>query len=596
LRFAEAGERVVVLERGAWVTRENFVGDLGFFWLPHRNRFGMNDLRSRGKTITPWLGAGVGGGSHVYAGTLKRCDDWTGFPAAIAGDDMSRWYDVAEAIMQPSPYPDWPPYADNRATKLLYEAATTLREDAAHADPGDPVVDAGAVKLAISFAPPGGAPAEDFVNVHGALQRYHHPGEQAIFGGDIDAKNTLDKNYLHLAQARGAEIRAMCEADRIEPLPGGGYRVDYKHWVGEAKLGRRWLRKWFPRRVRTSDTAGSITARRVVLAAGCVGSTELLLRNRDRHRTLPSLPAALGGRYTTNGDFVSLILPFRGIFIGWLAFLAAIWGLFAGIGWVVAAGAATYLATMLFSRAPFDPDLGTTNSDFLRFRGPGGKGVVYVESGRYPTPERLVAAVLLSVLGQYRPHRYRVIVRVSSWLRRWVPPFSLLARTWPIPLLQMGKDRAVGHFELDPAGRAIIQFDIAANRDFYAYLDRVGKRVARAAKAFWLPNVVFRLSGKLEVPHNQGGVPMGESAADGVVDHAGRVFGHDDLMVLDGAIIPVSPGPNPAFTILALAERAMSVVTAQIATGGPIQAKDLARSGNQPGDHSSPGVSPCAPP
>ncbi len=567
LRFSQAGERVVVLERGPWVTRESFVGGLDFFWMPHRNRFGMNDLRSRGKTVTPWVGAGVGGGSLVYAGTLKRLDDWTGFPATLGSEDLGRWYDVAEQIMRPSKYPDWSPYADNRTARLLYETAAKLRGDT---NVEDPVVDAGAVELAISFAPPG-VTNEEFINVHGAPQRYHHPYEQAILGGDIDAKNSLDKNYLHLAQARGAEIRPMCEAERIEPLPGGGYRINYKRWISEPTRTRRWLRRWLPRSIRPSDSAGSITARRVVLAAGCVGSTELLLRSRDHHRTLPSLSPALGRKYTTNGNFISLMLPFRGVLLGWLGFLVAVWAAFAQVWWLAAISAAVYLATMALSRGPFDPDLGTTNSDYIRFRGPDGKGSVFVESGRYPTPERLAAGLVLSMLSGYRPHRYREIVRVTSWVRS-LPPFSLLARSWPIPLLQMGRDNATGHFELDPSGNAIIQYDTAANHDFYAYLDRLGKRVAKAAKAYWFPNGLFRLTGKLEVSHNQGGVPMGEHVGEGVVDHAGRVFGYDDLMVLDGSIIPVSPGPNPAFTILAIAERAMSVVTRQIVTG-PIRAE-----------------------
>ena len=570
LRFAEAGERVVVLERGPWVRREDFVSDLGFFWLPERGRYGMNDIARRGRTIVPWVGAGVGGGSHVYAGTLKRCDDWDGFPSQIAGDDMARWYDRAEAIMAPVKYPSHAPYADNRTTQLLYGVGERLQAD----DP-ELIADWGAVTLAVSFAPEGTPPGATFVNPHGATQRYSHPLEQSILGGDIEAKNTLDKNYLHLAQGRGAEIRAMCEADRIEPLAGGGYRVGYRRHVPETRRGRRWLRAWFPRFVRNPDTSETLTARRVVVAAGCVGSTEILLRNRDVHRTLPGLPAALGSRYNTNGDFLSFILPFRGIFVGWVGFWAAVAGLATSRWWLAALGVLVYLVQLFLSRTPFDPDLGTTNSDFIRFRAcnrPGASSCAYIESGRYPTPERLVVAIALSCLGLYRPHHYPAIVSVFRWLRRWVPPFGLLARSWPIPLLEMGRDSAVGTIALDARGRAEIRYDVGQNRGFYADLDHLGRRVAKAARALWIPNLLFRATGKLEIPHNQGGVPMGSSAADGVVDHAGRVFGHPDLIVLDGSIIPVSPGPNPALTILALAERAMAAIHVQIADGGPVVA------------------------
>jgi cholesterol oxidase len=66
---------------------------------------------------------------------------------------------------------------------------------------------------------------------------------------------------------------------------------------------------------------------------------------------------------------------------------------------------------------------------------------------------------------------------------------------------------------------------------------------------------------------------MGATPADGVVDSCGRVFGHRNLMVLDGSIIPVSVRPNPALTILALAERAMARVVAQIRSGGDVAAE-----------------------
>lgn len=532
------GNRLVWLDNAATTHKPRQVIERLRYYYEHEN-------------ITPWVGAGVGGGSHVYAGTLKRCDDFRGFPRAIAGDDMTRWYERAEAMLRPTLYP----HAD-RTASLLFATADRLLSTR---ETDDSLLDAGRVSLGIAFAPEG-TTREEFVNEHGARQRYHHPHEQSIYGGDIDAKNSLDKNYLHLARALGTEIRPLCEADCITPLPEGGYRVDYRRWVAEPTRGRRLLRRWLPSCLReTADERGSIRARRVVVAAGCVGSTELLLRCRDRFATLPALSPALGQRYTTNGNFISLMVPFRGLLVGWLAFVVALVALLAQAWWVAAFATAIYLATVTATRGPFDPDLGPTNSDYLRFRGLDGEGVVYVESGRYPTPDRLAIAGLLGLVGAYRPARYRSIVRVTSWLRG-LPPFSLLARSWPIPLLQMGRDRAYGQFELDAHGNARIRYDLAANREFYAYLDDLGRRVARAAKAWWLPNGLFRATRKLEVSHNQGGVPMGEGPEQGVVDHAGRVFGYDDLMVLDGSIIPVSPGPNPALTITALAERAMSIV------------------------------------
>jgi cholesterol oxidase len=569
LRFAEAGQRVVVLERGDRVSRDKFQVDFDFFWRPDKNAYGIHDLRARGKPIIPWIGAAVGGGSHCYAGTMKRRDDWDGFPAAIGASDMVTFYDRAEQIMGSQIYPDWEPYKGVRATALMLEAGAALQQ----ARP-DLVEDAGRVHLAISFAPPGVEPGTAFVNAHGAPQRYYDPREQSILGGDIDAKNTLDRNYLWKAEraATPAEVRPLCEADKIEPLADGGWRVEY---VVHAPLGgwKAIRRRWLPFAPPIVPERRTITARRLVVACGAVGSSELLLRQRDVHRTLPALGPKLGHRYTTNGDYLTLLIPFRGLFLAWGGFLAAV--VFALLTWWIAAGAALagYYAGLLISKASFDPDVGTTNSDNIRFKGRDGRSQgAYIESGRYPTPGRLLTSILVSsVRNQYRPSSFRTL----AWFRtivRWVlPPFGAMARTYPIPLLSMGRDDAFGTFRLVD-GKVVIDYDAAANRDFYAYLEMLGRLTARAAGAYWLPHVPYKMLGRMEVPHNQGGVPMGVGPADGVVDHAGRVFGHDDLMVLDGSIIPVSVGPNPALTILALSERAMEIVLAQLARDGHIRA------------------------
>ncbi|MBL4636818.1 MAG: GMC family oxidoreductase [Kofleriaceae bacterium] len=549
LRFAEAGKSVVILERGPHITRDTNQVDLDALWIPGKHRYGPNDLQSRGKNIVPWLGAGVGGGSHVYAGTMKRAASFEGFPEAIVSDDMGPYYQIAENMMDTQYYPDYSPYSDVRATQLFYNTGEILKEKYP-----DIVEDWGPIHLAISFAPDGGTPGEEFINKHGAKQRYSDPKEQSLLGGDIDAKNTLDKNYLHLAEKEGASIRPLSQAEKIEPLPNGGYRVHYKEFVQEtgwAKFRRNWLRG------KARDTMTSVTCETLVLAAGSIGSTELLLNSRDRDKSLPNLSKRLGESYSTNGDFISLLFPFRGLSVSWLGLALAIAGLVLWKWWLLAPGAAAYYLGLAFSRRAFDPDIGTTNSDFIRFKARDGSTQgAYIESGRYPTPIRLVLAIVLSSLGLWRPRHYGKIVTFTKILRLFVPPFALLARSWPIPMLKMGKDDALGTFRLEK-GRVVIDFDLSKNTEFYQYLDDLGKIVAKSSRSIWAPNIMFKLTKRLEVPHNQGGVPMGEDTNSGVVDHAGRVFGYENLLVLDGAIFPISPGPNPALTILAICERAM---------------------------------------
>lgn len=538
LRFAEHGERVLVLERGAWVSREPTSRAYGLFWNPRRGRFGLHDLRRRGRTILPWISAAVGGGSHLYAGTLKRCYDFPDFPPAITAAELTRFYDTATAMLEPTRYPDYPPYSQTRAATILLDAGRRLQEQQPEL-----VEEGGRIELGIHFAAQGGVPGAPFTNKHGAEQRYWDPQEQSLLGGDIGAKNTLDKNYLHLAQKAGARIQPLSEVDRIEPLPGGGYRVEYK----------RYLPGGTP-----PEERGGCTARRVVVAAGCIGSTELLLRNRDIYRTLPRLSRTLGTRYSTNGDFVSLMIPSRAFIPAWLGFLALLVGLALGPPALAVLGAIVCALSLGGSRGALHPDLGPTNSDYIRFRGEDGRPRgLYIQSGRYPTLGKLAVALVLDRLGAWKPRHYATMVRALHFVERFVPPFAILARSWPVAILAMGRDRCLGTGRLDPTGRLVIDFSVAANAQYYRYVNRLSRAVARACRALWIPNLVYHLFGKLEVPHNLGGVPMAETAEQGVVDHAGRVFGYPGLMVLDGSIFPAAIGANPALTILALSERAL---------------------------------------
>jgi len=554
LRFAQAGHSVRVLERGTWVTRDRNQVNLDAFWWPERGRFGPNDLRTRGQTILPWLGACVGGGSHVYAGTLKRDLDFGAFPAAIRDDDLDPYYTVAETMMGVRPYPDYAPYDRVRATQLMLRAGRVLHESYP-----DEVEEVGPVPLGISFAPASGTakPSDPFINPHGARQHYSDPREQSLLGGDIGAKNSLDLNYLYLAERAGARIETLVEADRLERVDGR-FRVYARRYLPPRTWAERLRNRALLRPVPTELVC--FVARRVVVAAGSIGSTELLLRNRDLYKTLPNLGPMLGSRYSTNGNSLSLLLPGRQYVGSWIALLISVIAALVGFATVAVIAFVVHAIALYASKdRAYDPDLGTTNSDFIRLRGRDGKRQGgYIEGGRYPTPGRLVLAVVLSLLGWWRPERYRRLISLTVAVRRFVPPLELLARSWPIPLLQLGRDDAWGRFVLDERGRASIAFDLDANREYYDWIDDWGRKVARSVGMGWAHAPWSRWWRRVEVPHSIGGVPMGESIENGVVDHAGRVFGVDDLFVLDGSILTEPPGPNPALTILALAERAMT--------------------------------------
>ena len=111
-----------------------------------------------------------------------------------------------------------------------------------------------------------------------------------MLGCHVHAKNTLDFTYLGLAEnTLGAEVYPLHLVDRITPVSEGGYRVTFNELDEDPSIASR---------------SGSVIGREVVVAAGALGSTELLLRCRDVHRTLPRLSPALGSRFSGNGDFL----------------------------------------------------------------------------------------------------------------------------------------------------------------------------------------------------------------------------------------------------------------------------------------------------
>src|SRR5206468_167713 len=126
-----------------------------------------------------------------------------------------------------------------------------------------------------------------WINEHGKTQGTCVHCGNCYLGCQVNARNTLDLNYLARAEAHGADVRPLHLVRAIAPEPSG-YRVDFDR-IEQNRL-----------------VPGAAVADRVIVAAGSLGSTELLLRCRDQHRTLPRLGRALGHRWSANGDFMTM--------------------------------------------------------------------------------------------------------------------------------------------------------------------------------------------------------------------------------------------------------------------------------------------------
>ncbi|ATB48139.1 GMC oxidoreductase [Corallococcus macrosporus] len=490
-RLAQAGLSVRVLERGLRYPKGSFPRDWsnpfnGWLWRYGQGLFDVKLLP--GMSIVQ--AAGYGGGSLIYANVHLRP------PAETFDSDWPEGYSRAAL----DPYCDLVAYmldlqpitASGRdlptKTQRMREVARKLGREQQFFYPD----------LAVRFASRG----EPMPNKFGVPQEGCNGCGECDIGCNVRAKNTLDLNYLAVAEQNGAEMTTQAEATRIEPLSSAGYRVTYTDHAADGA----------PR---------TVDARRVFLCAGTVNTTELLLRCRDQWGTLPRISDRLGCRYSANGDF---------------------------------------LAFAFDTREVWDPAEGPTITTSLVVDQGQGKDKTWFlfQEGGHPGQ----AAGLLQVLDLGRDLRVpadllqKELVRA---LRRRSPSESDLQKQkgrFQAVFLAMGRDRANGRLALRPlSGDMEVRWDVPSNLPLYRTQEQLCQDIARALGARAVFNPLWE---RLHIPvsvHNLGGCTMAEEPAYGVLTPDGEVHGHPGLYVLDGAALPASTGVNPSSTIAAVAER-----------------------------------------
>jgi cholesterol oxidase len=503
-RLAQAGWRVCVLERGRRFAPEDFISEPEqaptLLWHPVLNPDGIFDLRLF-KDIDVLTAAGVGGGSLVYANVQLRAPREvfdSGWPSGITRAVLDPYYQRVEAVIEPVPTPTDPELDKMRAFREMATAAGERPEE---------------LPIAVYFG-------EDRVNPFGGVPQSGCTNlARCNIGCPRHAKNTIDLNYLARAESEGAEVRPGCEVQRLDPPAGAGarWRVSYRG-LGDAD-------------------DGELEAPVVVLCAGTLGSSRLLLQNRRR---LPHLSPALGTKFSGNGD--ALAAAFN----------------------------------------PSRPGVTDAHTDY---------GPVMTSRIDYWDRHRLMVADgalpphftgLLNVLrGEaaligWRKHvllRLKYLAVLLGLSDRLVTPRNVKLDLDAEPVddslvfLMLGQDAADGRMRLTPLFRRFdIQWSERRSKPLFDAMKRTSGELARAADA----EAFFALGagplGKDITVHPLGGCPMSEDPADGVVDAHGRVHGHPGLHVSDGAIVPTALGVNPSETIAALAERNVEQL---VRGGGP---------------------------
>lgn len=526
LRLTEKGYRVAVLEAGRRFADEDFPKTSwhlrDFLWAPRLGCLGIQRVH-RLRDVLVLAGAGVGGGSLVYANTLyEPLDAFYTDPA---------WGHLTDWKTELAPYYD----QARRMLGVVTYAGRTPADDAMALVAREMGVGGSftPAPVGVLFGTPGARVPDPFFGGAGPERRGCLECGQCMTGCRHGAKNTLVKNYLHLAERGGARIHALETVTRIAPLPGGGYEVTSRRTDRASARRTRW------------------SAEHVVLAAGAHGTQALLHAQRDAG-TLPGLSPRLGMLTRTNSEALlgatadrphrsDLPVPdyTRGVAIT-SSFHPDAHTHVEPVRYGRGSNAMALLQTVL-----------VTPRGARGLRGPGlrGPGSEQPDDGDRQGPSPTPGAWLRELWAQRR--RLPAMLDLRGWSERTVIALVMQShdnslttytrRTWT------GRRRMTsrqGHGAPNPGW-------IPAAHEAARRLARVmgGAPGGSIGEPFGMPLTA----------HFLGGCAIGASAATGVVDAYQRVFGHEGLHVLDGAAVSANLGVNPSLTITAQAERAVAL-------------------------------------
>jgi cholesterol oxidase len=364
---------------------------------------------------------------------------------------------------------------------------------------------------------------EETLNPAGILQPACTRCGDCCGGCNVGAKNTVALTYLPDAVRHGAEIFTHAAVHHVVKLPDGRWRIAIEPQAGDAETH-------------------TVTADMLVLAAGTLGSTEILLRSREEHGL--ALSDRLGQGFSANGDIIAFgygaRMPVNAIGVGFPERVAGL-------------------------------DVGACVSGQIEI----------VDEGDLAGSLTIQEGVLPSALAPLLPALFIPNGRLLGALK------SLISGVYKGPFSSLQTFFAVSHESA--AGRLVLEDDRvaltwpgAASEPVYRRLDAALEALVRRAGGSYVKNPLAgtMMGQQPATAHPLGGCGMGEDRSCGVVDHKCRVFDagagagstdvHEGLYVIDGALMPRSLGVNPLLTITALAERAMLHMAADRGLGfGP---------------------------
>ncbi|MCX5045643.1 GMC family oxidoreductase [Aldersonia sp. NBC_00410] len=500
LRLTEKGYRVGVLEQGRRFADDEFAKNnwhlREYLWAPKFGCFGIQRMTLLKNTFI-MSGTGVGGGSLVYANTLYQPPDK--FFADKQWSHITDWqselaphYDQATRMLGVVTNP-----ATTPADRVLQEVAADLGiSDTYHPTPVG-------VLFAGNGTRPGGEVEDPYFGGVGPARRTcTHCGE-CMTGCRHNAKNTLVKNYLYLAEKAGAQVHPLTTVTTVRPLTGGGFAVE------TVRTGR-WVRK----------RKQTFTADQVIFAAASLGTQRLLHSQRDRG-VLPNISSRLGELTRTNSE-------------------------------------AVLAARSLRDDTDFTKGVAITSSIHP-------DAVTHVEPVRYGKGSNFMG-LMTTVLVDAQEGKKRWVLGARELGRNWNKLHKLHnPRHWSERMIGLLVMQNVDNSITTYTKRGVLGRKMTTkqgvgepNPVWIPEGNEVTRRVAE--KIGGLPQgSITELANIPITGHFIGGCPIGDSPATGVVDPYQRLYGYDGLHVIDGSTITANLGVNPSLTITAQSERAIAM-------------------------------------
>ncbi|MFC1527287.1 GMC oxidoreductase [Candidatus Neomarinimicrobiota bacterium] len=498
LRLAEKGYSVLVIEQGKRYQTEDFPKSnwnlRKYFWIPKLALYGIQAMTLL-KDVFILHGTGVGGGSLVYANNLlippDNVFDDPRWGSKGWKEKLAPFYKLAQTMLGATPSK-----VITKADKILKECAAEIgKEDTFHVN-----------DVGIYFGEEDVTVPDPYFNGKGPDRTGCTLCGGCMVGCRYGAKNTLDKNYLYLAEQLGVEIISETRVSDVIPISNNQYQITTKKVTG--LFGKKLIFK----------------STSVIFSGGVMGTVKLLYQCKD-HGSLPNISNKLGDVVRTNSEtLVGVKANDDEDYSKGIAITSGIYP-----------DEHTHIETVRYAKGQ------DAMSGFATILTDGSKGI--------PRQISFLFTILkhpIQFVKSFWPFNWAekttiflVMQTISNYMQ-----FEYKSRFW-----RLGRKSMNSNWQTDEK----VPSYIPVANDF---AKRFAKRVNGMAFSV-LPEVLFDTS---STAHILGGCIMSDSPENGVIDFSGKVHGYENLYVVDGSIVPANLGVNPSLTITALAEYIMDQV------------------------------------